>query len=302
MVVTNTAGSTTSNSAYVSIPNPGRLVNLSVLSMDGPGSQLLTVGFVTGGAATYGSQQLLIRGTGPALTAFGVKAVLPDPALTIFDSNSNVIGSNDNWGSTTSNITAINNAEASTGAFALSSTTSTDAALVSILQYGSYTAQIAGKSGASGNALAEVYDLTPTNSYNVTVPRLINISCLEQFSAGGYLTAGFIIGGTTSETVLIRASGPTIGAAPFNVTGAISDPKLTVYDSNTNVIATNAGWAGNALISAAATKVGAFPFGSSSKDSAVLMTLNPGQYTVQAASASGTAGVTLIEVYEVPAN
>jgi len=303
VVVTNSAGSTTSNSAYVSMPNPGRLVNLSVLSKDGPGSQLLTIGFVTGGAASYGSQQLLIRGIGPSLSAFGVPNVLPDPLLTVYDSGSNVIASNDDWGSTSSNITAINNADSSTGAFALNPTTSSDAAVVSILPYGSYTAQIAGKNGATGTALAEVYDLTPNNTYNVTVPRLINISCLEQVSANGYLTAGFIIGGTTSETVLIRASGPTIAASPYNVPSTLSDPKLTVYDSNQKVLATNAGWAGDALISAASLKVGAFPFVStSSKDSAVLMTLNPGNYTVQASSASGASGVTLIEVYEVPAN
>ena len=270
--------------------------------MDGPGSQLLTVGFVTGGAGTSGTQQLLIRGTGPALTAFNVANVLADPTISVYNSSTVVMASNDNWGTPSSNIAIINAADSATGAFALNPTTSNDAALVTNLTTGGYTVQVAGKNSASGNALAEVYDDTPAGTYNVGVPRLINISCLEQFSAGGYLTAGFIIGGTTSETVLIRASGPTIGAAPFNVTGAISDPKLTVYDSNTNVIATNAGWAGNALISAAATKVGAFSFGSSSKDSAVLMTLNPGQYTVQAASTSGTAGVTLIEVYEVPAN
>ena len=302
VVATNAAGSVTSSAAIVGLPNPGRIANLSVLSMDGPGSQLLTVGFVTGGAGTSGTQQLLIRGTGPALTAFNVANVLPDPTISVYNSSTVVMASNDNWGTPSSNIAIINAADSATGAFALNPTTSNDAALVTNLTTGGYTVQVAGKNSASGNALAEVYDDTPAGTYNVGVPRLINISCLEQFSAGGYLTAGFIIGGTTSETVLIRASGPTIGAAPFNVTGAISDPKLTVYDSNTNVIATNAGWAGNALISAAATKVGAFPFGSSSKDSAVLMTLNPGQYTVQAASTSGTAGVTLIEVYEVPAN
>jgi len=36
------------------------------------------------------------------------------------------------------------------------------------------------------------------------------------------------------------------------------------------------------------------------KDEVVVFTLQPGAYTVQASSASGIAGVTLIEVYEVP--
>ena len=83
----------------------------------------------------------------------------------------------------------------------------------------------------------------------------------------------------------------------------MTDPKLTVYNSSSTVLATNTGWAGSTLISAANTTTGAFQFSStSSKDSAVLLTLSPGAYTVQATSASSTAGLTLIEVYEVPTN
>ena len=303
VTVSNSLGSVSSNAAIVGIPNPGRLVNLSVLSMDGPGSQLLTIGFVTGGAGTFGQQQLLIRGSGPALSAYGVANVLYDPVLTVFDSSSKSIASNDNWGTPSTNVAIINSADSATGAFAYNPTTSLDAALVSSLPVGAYTAQVAGKGTATGNVLAEVYDDTPSGSYTVSVPRLINISCLEQVASGGTLTAGFVVGGTTAVRVLIRASGPTISAAPFNVFGTMPDPKLTVYDVNQNILITNAGWAGNTAIAAAASQVGAFPFANStSKDSAVLMTLNPGNYTVQASSASGVAGVTLIEVYEVPSN
>jgi len=38
----------------------------------------------------------------------------------------------------------------------------------------------------------------------------------------------------------------------------------------------------------------------SSADSALLVTLPPGSYTAQASSVTGTAGITLVEVYEVP--
>ena len=117
------------------------------------------------------------------------------------------------------------------------------------------------------------------------------------------LTAGFVIAGTTPEQVLIRASGPTLAATPFNVPGTIADPKLTVYNSSSTVLATNTGWGGSAAITIANSATGAFQFSSpTSKDSAVVITLQPGAYTVQATSASGAAGVTLIEVYEVPNN
>jgi len=296
--ITNAAGTTTTSPASLSVitsQNPGRLVNLSVLTMDGPGSQLLTIGFVSGGAATLGSEQLLIRATGPALGNFSVANVLADPMLTLYQ-GSNVIASNDNWGSTAANIAAVNAADAATGAFTLPSITSLDAALVQTLPSGGYTIQVAGKGAQVGNALAEVYD--NTLSYTASSPRLVNLSCMQQVAANGLLTAGFAISGTTSKTVLIRASGPTL--TTFGVQNVMPDPQINVFNSNTTVIASNAGWAGDTSITAAQTAVGAFAFTSTtSKDSAVLITLAPGSYSAQATSASGAAGTTLIEVYEV---
>ena len=289
--------STAAQLSILSTPNPGRLVNLSVLTMDGPGAQMLTLGFVNGGSGTVGSEPLLIRASGPALTAFNVPTVLADPTLTLFQ-GSNVVVTNDNWGSSTTNVTAVNTAEAATGAFQLTPTTSLDAAVVQSLSsvQGGYTVQVQGNNNGVGNALAEVYD--NTTNYTATSPRLVNLSCRQLVPANGTLTAGFVISGTTSKTVLIRASGPTL--ASYNVPGTMTDPQISVF-SGTTVIASNAGWAGDTALATAAANVGAFPYASNtSKDSAVLMTLAPGSYTVQATSVSGTAGVTLIEVYEVP--
>jgi hypothetical protein len=44
--------------------------------------------------------------------------------------------------------------------------------------------------------------------------------------------------------------------------------------------------------------VGAFPLRSGSKDAALIVTLQPGAYTVQVTSVSGATGVALIEVYD----
>ena len=297
--VTNAAGSASTLLAQLTLlntTNPGRLVNLSVLTMDGSGSKMLTLGFVNGGAGTTGTEPLLIRASGPALTAFGLNNVLADPTLKVLQ-GSNVVASNDNWGSTAANINAVNVADAATGAFALTPTTSLDAAVVQALPSvsGGYTVQVLGNGTGVGNALAEVYDNTA--NYTVTSPRLINLSCLQQVPVKGLLSAGFAISGATAKTVLIRASGPTL--ASFGVLGTMTDPQLNVF-SGTTVIASNAGWGGDVSITAANSATGAFQFASaSSKDSAVVMTLAPGSYTVQATSVSETAGVTMIEVYEV---
>jgi hypothetical protein len=79
------------------------------------------------------------------------------------------------------------------------------------------------------------------------------------------------------------------------------DPQLTLYSSQNTVLASNAGWGGNPLISQLDTAVFAFALtNGASADSALVITLPPGAYTAVGSSVSGTAGVALVEVYEVP--
>jgi hypothetical protein len=293
---TNPGGTATSNFATLSVvgtANPGRLVNISCRAMVGTGGNILIAGFAVGGSGTSGTEPLLIRGSGPALVPFGVTGTLPDPQLQLF-SGSTVLGTNDAWGGSS----AISSAAAAVGAFGWSVASSHDAALLESLGEGPYTAQIAGESGDTGVALAEVYDATPVGSYAPTSPRIVNISARVQVGTGGnILIAGFAIGGATSKTVLIRASGPAL--VPFGVAGTLPDPELQLYSGST-VLNSNTSWGGNAQISAAASSVGAFGWSSAaSKDSALLVTLPPGAYTVQVSGASGDTGVALVEVYEV---
>ena len=296
----NIAGTSVSASANLSIQvsaNPGRLVNLSVLTMDGPGSQMLTLGFVNGGAGTLGNEPLLIRASGPALTTFGIDNVLADPTLKVLQGNTIVVD-NDNWGSTNANIIAISAANSSTGAFPITPTTSLDAAVVQTLPgvSGGYTVQVAGNGTGLGIALAEIYDYT--TNYTVASPRLINLSCMQRVAANGLLSAGFAISGDTAKTILIRASGPTLGS--YGIQGTMPDPQINVFSGST-LLAHNSEWAGDTSITVSNNLTGAFQFSNkSSKDSAVILTLGAGSYTVQSTSVSGTAGVTMIEVYEVP--
>ena len=103
--------------------------------------------------------------------------------------------------------------------------------------------------------------------------------------------------------MLIRAVGPTLGAAPFNVAGVLADPFLRIVRSDSLVIRENDSWEmGNdaALITEASAKVGAFPLAQGGKDAAILINLPPGSYSAQVTGAGTTTGVGLIEVYEVP--
>ena len=296
-VAANSVGSVTSSQVTLAISQAqdvGRLVNISCRSLVGTSSNIMIAGFVVGGAGTSGSENLLIRGSGPALAAFSVSGTLPDPQLQIF-SGSSLLASNSGWAGSP----AIAAAAATVNAFAWTAGASHDSAVLQPLGSGAYTAQISGQAGDTGVSLAEVYDETPAGTYTATSPRLVNISARVQVGTGGnILIAGFVIGGSTSRTVLIRASGPAL--VPFGVPGTLPDPKLQLY-SGSAVLATNSSWQGDQAILGAAEAVKAFAWNDpSSADSAILVTLPPGAYTAQVSGASGDTGVALVEIYEVP--
>ncbi len=252
----------------------------------GPGGQALVVGFVLTGT---GNKPLLIRGIGPGLVPFGVGGTMTDPNLTVLGPNppsaTQVAASNDNWSS------SIATAMAAAGAFPLT-TGSLDAALIASLAPGNYTAQVSGTT--AGQVLAEIYDTTIG-----TGPTLINLSTKASVAAGGGLTAGFTISGNVAKTVLIRGIGPSLGTL-FGIGGALANPQLTLYDSHSNAMQTNAGWGATSALIAAFAQTGAFSLGTSpTADSAILVTLAPGGYTAQVTGLNGTSGVALIEIYQV---
>ena len=301
-VATNSVGSATSSAATVSVnaaSDPGHLSNLSARAEVGTGANIIFGGFAIGPLGAGGQLPVLIRGSGPALAAFSVPGVLPDPQLQLFSSADAVLATNGGWaGSATISSTA-----SAVGAFPWSSPTSHDAALVETLATGTYTAQIAGESGDTGDALVEIYDASPAGSFTAGATRLVNLSARVDVGTGAnVLEAGFVIAGNSALTVLIRASGPALAAAPFNVGGTLPDPQLTLQDPATGaVLAENAGWGGNAEIASTAASVGAFNWSvPSSHDSALVVTLPPGNYTAAAAGTSRDSGVALVEVYEVP--
>ena len=299
-VVTNSEGSVESQlSTLFFVPSGaadrGRLINLSILS-GLAANETMTMGTVLGGVGTSGSKGLLARAAGPALTQLGVTGVLPDPQMSLVRVNGgSVVASNNDWAGTA----ALANAFAQVGAFNYASANSKDAAIFQpSLALGDYTVRVSDASGGAGLAIAELYDSTPASAFVATTPRLITVSVLKQISEGSALTSGFVIGGTTAKTVLVRAIGPTL--ADFGVTETMSDPQLTLFNSSSVKIAENDNWGGDAQIAKAASSVGAFAIGNpASNDAVLLITLAPGNYSAQVSGKSG-GGTALVEVYEVP--
>ena len=145
--------------------------------------------------------------------------------------------------------------------------------------------------GTGGTIL--ISNAAPTVFVNVSTRGYVNSSV-----TGALLDGGFVVSGTAPRQVLIRADGPSLSA--FGVTGALPDPVLTVYNSSGGQVATNTGWTTNTNVTAittAALEVGAFALPANSKDSAILVTLAPGSYTVGITSAANNSGIVLFEAY-----
>ena len=288
VTASNSFGSVTSNAAVVTVSTKAQIVNLSTRDTAGSGSGVLAAGFSLSGDPTT-TKSILIRGIGPTLSVFGVPNVLANPQLSLYDSSTNLIASNVGW----NNDPALSAAFTATGAFALPAG-SADSALLRSLAPATYTAQVTGAGNTTGTALVEIYDASISN----TAATLVNISSRAYVTPAAPLTVGFVLSGTTNTTLVIRGIGPTLSA--FAITNPLPNPTLTIFDVNSNVIYTNTGWGNNAALATAFTKVGAFALPAGSTDSALLVSLAPGNYSAQITSSDGNSGVGLVELFFLP--
>jgi hypothetical protein len=171
-----------------------------------------------------------------------------------------------------------------------------DSALKISLPAGAYTTQVTAANGSDGIVLAEVYD----DGVGTPGAALVNISSRAYVENDARaMMAGFVITGSASATVLIRASGPAL--ASFGIASVLGSPNVLVHDGKGTLVASNTKWGGSPQIAAAASRVGAFAWTDpNSRDAAVLVTLPPGAYTAEVNPEAPLYGNALIEVYLVP--
>ena len=278
VVVTNSAGSVTSNSTVLTVRALPRLYSLAVRTVL-EADQVLIVGFTMSG----GGKNVLLRAVGPTLGTFGVGGTMADPKLDLYR-DSSLITSNDNWGGGSSLAATFQSA----GAFAYASATSLDAALVASIS-GGRTAHVYGRTG--GAVLVEGYDVGTGDAQRFT-----GLSARNRVGTGAnILIAGFSLSGEGMRNLLIRAVGPTLGV--FGVPGVLADPKLEIYQGSTK-IGENDNW--SSMLSNAFSSVGAFQLTPGSKDAAITISLPANGYTVQVSGADGGVGEALVEIYELP--
>ena len=146
------------------------------------------------------------------------------------------------------------------------------------------------------------YGVAPAEDAHLAVGRVPNLSTRGpiQSDASKSIIGGFVIT-DHPRWVLIRAVGP--GLIPHGVNDAAPDPYLSLWESNV-ALYFNDDWGQrfNADdIETAAASAGAFPIVRSGKDAALLVELEPGQYSAQVVTATGTApGTALLEIYILP--
>ena len=154
---------------------------------------------------------------------------------------------------------------------------------------GAYTGIVRGANGGTGIALVETYDLDPSAD-----SRLGNVSTRGLVMNGdNVLIGGFIVGGSDSSTVIVRAIGPSLAQA--GLSHPLVDPTLALYNGSGTIVSANDNWR-----SGQPSEIEGYGLAPSSDyESALLGHAPAGSLTAIVRSVTGESGVGLVEVYKV---
>ena len=264
----------------VPIPAAPALVNLSTRLRVETGENVGIAGFILTGSAP---KNIAVRAIGPSLSVGGqpVEGRMSNPRVAVFDGTGAAIAENDDW------MTGARRQELSDRGLAPADTR--ESAEVLTLQPGAYTAVMQGVNGESGIGLIELYDIEQGAPANA-----VNISTRGRVQAGDdVMIGGFIVGGGESQRVILRAIGPSLSAR--GVAGALQNPTLELVNASGTAVASNDNWRSEQ--EAEISGSGLAP--SNDAESAIIRSLQPGNYTGVVRGAGGTTGVGLVEVYRL---
>ena len=212
---------------------------------------------------------------------------MADPILELHEGSS-IIATNDNWKT---------RADGSSQQAAIEATTipppnDAESAILMMLSPGAYTAVLSGKDAGTGIGLVEVYDLGQgVNSH------LGNISTRGFVDTGNnVMIGGFILGsGSTNTSVAVRGIGPSLSQVGLN--NLLADPTLELRDSNGELLVANDNWQDDAV---SATQLNAHGLAlQNSLESGIWISLSPGAFTAILAGIDGSAGIGLVEIYNI---
>jgi len=266
-----------------------KLANISTRGTVQPDPNALIGGFIVTGTQP---KKVILRAIGPSLGNANppVVGALADPSLELHDGTGAVLAMNDNW----MDLSAADQQVLTDNGVA--PTDPMESALVATLPANTarYTAIVRGVNNTSGIGLVEAYDID-----NTVDSKLANISTrgLVQPDPNA-LIGGFIVTGAGTESVIVRAIGPSLANANPPVVGALADPILELHDGNGALLAMNDNWRDlSAADQLTLTNNGVAP--TDDAESALVATLPPGKNTAIVRGVNGTSGVALVEVYGI---
>jgi hypothetical protein len=125
-----------------------KLANISTRGFVDTGDNVMIGGLIVGGSG--GSANVLIRAIGPSLQSFGISNALQNPTLELHDGSGAIVASNDDWRDSQASLIA---------ATGIPPASNQEAAILTGLAPGNYTALVGGKNGTTGVGLVEAYNL-----------------------------------------------------------------------------------------------------------------------------------------------
>jgi hypothetical protein len=279
------------NAGSAGMCKPATLGNISTRLQVGTADRVMIAGFIVQGSAP---KKVLIRAAGPSLTQFGVPNALANPRLELHDTN-NTIGMNDNWQTTQIGGVITSDQVAEIQNSGLAPRDPAESALIATLAPGTYTAIVQGVSGGTGVGIVEAYDL---NAASGSI--LANISTRGFVQTGDNVMIGGFIVVTQPTRVIIRATGPSL--TQFGVPDALANPQLELHDATTSTIARNDDWQTTQIFGIITSdQVAAIQNSqlapTNQLESAIIATLQPGNYTAIVRGFNSTLGNALVEVY-----
>jgi uncharacterized delta-60 repeat protein len=289
IVATAKSGVTTSSDVIaVTADTPSRIVNVSTRMFTDIGDNALIGGVIVAGAD---SKKIVVRALGPSVGAAGIAGAMQNPTLELRNGNGVLFAQNDNWRNDSA-ATAIKS-------LGLQPSDDRESALLATVSPGNYTAVVRGANEESGVALVEVYDLD-----NLAVnAKLANISTRGQvLTADKVMIGGFVVAGGADKKVIIRAIGPSLAA--IGIQGALSNPTLELHAANGALIARNDDWQttqiGGIITADQKNEVIASTIPPKEEhESAIVAHLKPGAYTAIVRGANDSAGIALVEIYDL---
>lgn len=280
-VTVNSTGVVATVDASAPQPAAARLLNISTRLSVQTGENVLIAGFIVTGPPGS-TKKVMIRGLGPSLAAQGVPNTLADPLLELHNLDGSTIV-NDDWQQGDTTQIPAGFAPSSDKESVIVATLPVDSS-----GFSSYTAVLRGANGELGVGLAELYDLDPSSA-----AQLANISTRGFVETGdNVMIGGVIVGGGDPAKILVRAIGPSL--KDQGVSGALDDTTLELHDANGAVIS-NDDWRETQDAEIQATTIPP----TSDRESAIVATLVPGNYTAIVRGKNNTTGVGLVEAYNL---